>query len=440
MDHVTKRFFCSLLVLCLLTSCAQQESTDTLGGGKNGSKSNIGFATDVKGMLEEGPGKYAGEKFNEEKVEQELNNLPQDVGSKKVYTELIRLLAEDYQPVVKRLDNFNLDYTNPNEEPGDIKKPVGEEPGKLHVTVLLDASGSMAGKVDGKVKMDLAKGAAYSFASSLPEQTKVSLWTYGHKGSNAEADKNVSCKGIEETYPLTTFNKEKYITALKSFKPTGWTPIADAIEQARNELVSQSDENTTNMVYIISDGIETCDGDPVKAAKSLYESNIQASVNIIGLDVDNNAQQSLKEVARAGGGKYSTVDSVKDLKMYFKREKSKIKVGWMLWGDRSSSSLYRWYYDKLNELDEIEYTMFDKLKNSEKNRMRYAVEYLYKNKKISQETNDSIDNALDYRFEELDNYIHEYVKRLEKEVKKKEKALRSEFEDKEKEMRQKYDN
>ena len=74
------------------------------------------------------------------------------------------------------------------------------------------------------MKMNLAKAAVERFASSLPENAKVSLWVYGHKGSNSKKDKQVSCKSTEEVYPLGTYQEEKFSQSLDQFQATGWTP------------------------------------------------------------------------------------------------------------------------------------------------------------------------------------------------------------------------
>lgn len=55
-----------------------------------------------------------------------------------------------------------------------------------------------------------------------------------------------------------------------------------------------------NIIYVVSDGIETCDGDSAKEAKELHDSNIKAVVNIIGFDVDSAGQKQLLSVAEAG--------------------------------------------------------------------------------------------------------------------------------------------
>lgn len=62
--------------------------------------------------------------------------------------------------------------------------------GTANIAILLDASGSMAQKIGGKTKMDLAKEAVNQFVSSMPEGSNVSLRVYGHKGSNSDNDKN----------------------------------------------------------------------------------------------------------------------------------------------------------------------------------------------------------------------------------------------------------
>ena len=44
-----------------------------------------------------------------------------------------------------------------------------------------------------------------------------------------------------------------------------------------------------------------------KRQKKLHDGNIEAKVNIIGFDVDDEGQNQLREAAEAGGGKYATV-------------------------------------------------------------------------------------------------------------------------------------
>jgi len=87
--------------------------------------------------------------------------------------------------------------------------------------------------------------------------------------------------------------------------------LTASIKAAEKDLKEQSGDNTESIDYIISDGEETCGGDPVKAASQLYESGIATAVNIIGFDVGNQAQQQFIEVVEAGGDEFTNVHSVR---------------------------------------------------------------------------------------------------------------------------------
>ena len=53
-----------------------------------------------------------------------------------------------------------------------------------HMILAIDASGSMAGQVGGRSKMEVAKSEALSFLSDIPREVKVGLVVYGHRGNN----------------------------------------------------------------------------------------------------------------------------------------------------------------------------------------------------------------------------------------------------------------
>src|SRR5690606_14837287 len=111
-------------------------------------------ATDVEGMLREGPGKYAGDKYDEEKVKAELDKLPDNMTADEAYNHLVSLLAEDYMSIVKELDELDPTIKTNIKTPGGVNNLEGDTPKQVNVEILLDASGSMAGRVSGGVKMD----------------------------------------------------------------------------------------------------------------------------------------------------------------------------------------------------------------------------------------------------------------------------------------------
>lgn len=325
----------SLIIMVIITGCSKEASDNEPTSAEKIPQA----ASNVEGMLKEGPGKYAGDKYDEAKVKAELDKFPKNISGEEAYNRLIVLLAEDYEPIVKKLENFEVSYQLSNTPDGQAEEGSTAPAEKLNVEILLDASGSMAGQVSGRTKMDLAKEAIQNFASSLPEGTHVALRVYGHKGSNSNKDKSISCKSTEVVYPFAEYDKNGFQKSLNQFKPTGWTPLAASIEEAKKDLENQGAEGAKNVVYVVSDGVETCGGDPVKAAKELHTSNIEAVVNIIGFDVGSSGQKALKQVAEAGGGVYTTVRTQEELKRQFEREKEKVEQEWRDWWWKNRSSM-----------------------------------------------------------------------------------------------------
>ena len=372
----------AILSLVFFVACSQPaDKFETNRSSSDQEKKVKQAATDVEGMLREGPGKYAGDNYDEEKVKAELDNLPNNLTADEAYNYLIPLLAEDYEPEVETLDNLDPTIRTNIEMPEGVNAPEGELPKQVNVEILLDASGSMAGRVSGGVKMDLAKEAIRDFVSKLPEGVQVALRVYGHKGSNQQKDKELSCKSTEVVYPLGAYDESSFQKSLDKFRPSGWTPLAAAIEQAKSDLSEKTGENVENIIYVVSDGIETCGGDPVKAAKELHQSEIQAIVNIIGFDVNNAGQRALKKVAEAGGGKYTTVSTGEDLRKHLEREYDRLRDKWYEWGLHSRMDVNKQMLDKWGVMSKASNSIIKKLLR-ERERMWSAKDYLEKSSKL----------------------------------------------------------
>ena len=176
--------------------------------------------------------------------------------------------------------------------------------------LLLDASSSMLLSVDGKQKMGIAKIAIKRFAKTLGEDNEVSLYVYGHAGTQEDKDKELSCTKIDEVYPLQNYKEKEFDAAVDGVVAKGWTPLAAAI-QTVNETSKNVEGPLT--VYIVSDGAETCDGDPIKAAKVFAQGNESRKVNIIGFNVDQKGEDQLKAVAEAGKGEYISANNSEEL-------------------------------------------------------------------------------------------------------------------------------
>ncbi|MFD1395596.1 VWA domain-containing protein [Kroppenstedtia eburnea] len=407
-------FFKNVIALvCILTliGCSSEDVKGT--GNSNSKRENAKIPTKVEDMIAQGPGKYAGDNYDEGKVKAELDKISANASKEEVYNTVMNLLAEDFASVKKSFDQIDTTYTIDSNTPGtDVKNP---SIGQYNVSILLDASGSMAAQVSGGRKMDVAKDAVETFVSTFPEEANVSLIAYGHKGSNSKKDKQLSCSEINEIYPLGTYEKSTFSNALKSVDATGWTPLADAIKKSGETLKANANKNSKNVVYIVSDGLETCGGNPAKEAEALQKDGISATVNIIGFDVNNAEQQALKEVAEAGGGTFTTANSKSDLESYFKDEYTSLRLEWFSYSTLTVGDIVEQRTQKENELNKTKDTYLAMIDREKENVDKAIAHLKEKGKSMAvdyNERNSKIDSYLWKIYEKLDGKIYHNGKDL----------------------------
>ena len=257
----------------------------------------------------------------------------------------------------------------------------------LNVVVILDASGSMANLEGGQTRMDAAKTAILEFVKGLPEIANVGLRIYGHKGTGNNADKALSCSSSELVYPISNYHAETFEQALTMVKPAGWTPIELALSEAQKDLVTFKGDTNTNIIYLVSDGISTCDDNPVDAAKVLYDSDITPIFKVIGFNVDYEGQKQLQDIANATEGTYKTVTDIESLKEQL-NEANQVALKWEKWKLSKEVSLS---YKKVLNSNEVYFYYTGEISKRiyEGQRVGFALTYLYQDqKKMSREAHD----------------------------------------------------
>ncbi|GAA0593727.1 hypothetical protein GCM10009001_07380 [Virgibacillus siamensis] len=328
-----------------------------------------------------GVGKFAEEEYNEtfsnhEEVKKVLDNFPKltkkspDQKVKKAMKNLFSLFKEDLSKVDVPIKQWeSMRFKNPK---GKSKKLQLKK--NYNVAILLDSSGSMANMQNGKTRMEIAKEAIKQFVENLPEQARISLRVYGHVGTGSKADKKKSCSSIEEVYPLASYKKGKFSKALNQFEPAGWTPMTKAIKELKRNFKKYNSKQNTNIVYVVSDGVETCGGNPVKVVKSLSESNISPVVNIIGFQVNNEGHKQLKEMAKSAHGRYINAKSKADLVSEFEQTVDMAKI-WSDWHDNAQETLNKLHDTIQTQLNNW-HDKQQKLINREHNNLQTAIGYL----------------------------------------------------------------
>ncbi|MCG1015476.1 VWA domain-containing protein [Bacillus velezensis] len=185
---------------------------------------------------------------------------------------------------------------------------------KNNTAILLDASGSMAKRIDGVSKYNMAKEEIVRFADQIKSKSQVRMTVFGSEGNNKNSGKVQSCESIRSVYGFQRFDRQSFLNSLNGIGPTGWTPIAKALEDAKASFTGLHKLGSKS-VFLLTDGEETCGGDPVKTAKELRKQHIK--VNVIGFDFKEGFNGQLHEIAKAGGGKYYEAHSQKDMNRIF---------------------------------------------------------------------------------------------------------------------------
>ncbi|MFD2215587.1 vWA domain-containing protein [Metabacillus endolithicus] len=325
--------------------------------------------TDIEKEMFRKPGVFSGEQYDEAKVKEALDQLPDDLTEEQYMEELLYLFAEDYHEEMQTMLTFDSTVDVSIERPDEtVDTPTLKT---AHYAILVDASGSMAAKVGSKTRMDAAKEAVLEFAKKVPENATISLRVYGHEGSNSEADKKASCSSTESLYSAS-FDENAFQQALSQVKPVGWTPIALGLQSVKSDIPKNTDEV---VVYVVSDGIETCDGDPVQEAKNLVSADIETVVNIIGFDVDNEGQTLLKEVAAAGKGEFTYVNSEQELKKYMRAQYEEIQKKWFEWKEAGKEQAFKLKEEKKKLAFDTKESMKEK-STREKECLKEAQAYL----------------------------------------------------------------
>lgn len=180
------------------------------------------------------------------------------------------------------------------------------------LVLAVDNSGSMTAKIGAQTKIEAARQAALAFLAQVPSEVEVGLLVFGHKGTNQEAGKSESCRAVETLYEVAPAKRDEIARAVERMTATGWTPLAAALERLAS-LFKPSEVAGEQVVWVVSDGVETCGGDPVAAARALNEGGAKVVVNIIGFDVPARERGALEAVAKAGGGVFKEARTGRDL-------------------------------------------------------------------------------------------------------------------------------
>lgn len=160
--------------------------------------------------------------------------------------------------------------------------------------IVLDASGSMWGQIDGRPKLEIARAALGSVLSGLDPATEIGLMAYGHREKG-------SCADIELVVPPAPGTAQAITDAANAMKFLGKTPLTEAVRRAAAELKSTEEKAT---VILITDGIETCEADPCALGAELETSGVDFTAHVVGFGLTAEEGATVACLAENTGGKY----------------------------------------------------------------------------------------------------------------------------------------
>jgi len=176
--------------------------------------------------------------------------------------------------------------------------------GSSRTILVLDASGSMWGQIDGKAKITIAQEVIGALLQSLPGETELGLTVYGHRRKG-------DCNDIETLILPGGDTRAAIARAVNAIKPKGKTPLSAAVIAAAQAL-RYTEERAT--VILVSDGKETCDFDPCEVGRQLEASGVDFTAHVIGFDISDPADRAeLQCLAFETGGTFRTASNAAEL-------------------------------------------------------------------------------------------------------------------------------
>lgn len=169
--------------------------------------------------------------------------------------------------------------------------------------IVLDASGSMWGRLQGRSKIEIARSVLASSADKLSANAAVGMVAYGHR-------RQKDCSDIQTVLPLG-YHKQSLAPVARGLQPKGRTPLTEAVRVAAGQVQQYGRKST---VILISDGLETCGGDPCQLARDLNASGLDFTAHVIGFNFETAANRgAISCLAEETGGKFLEANNEQEL-------------------------------------------------------------------------------------------------------------------------------
>ncbi len=148
-------------------------------------------------------------------------------------------------------------------------------PCKLDAMLVFDASGSMAGTDMNSVAPHIDK-VRRALAHVLPNVAPVRDLVLIVYGPGAHADR---CENIDLRLRPAAHSAEEIMAEVDNTIPAGQTPLAASVREAADVLDFR---DRPAEIVVLTDGEETCRGDPCALARSLKAEGRELTIHVVG--------------------------------------------------------------------------------------------------------------------------------------------------------------
>ncbi|MFI5148746.1 MAG: hypothetical protein ACHQRM_03370 [Bacteroidia bacterium] len=156
-----------------------------------------------------------------------------------------------------------------------------QSPETTRILFIFDASFSMYGEWQTGTKIEVAKKLFSEFLDTLKSNPnlEIALRCFGHQ---TPLRPNIDCKDSKLEVPFGPVRKNVALiqNRMKTILPTGTTPIAYSLGEAAGDFPTSYGRN---VIILITDGVEECDGDPCAISLKLQEKGVILKPFVLGI-------------------------------------------------------------------------------------------------------------------------------------------------------------
>jgi hypothetical protein len=170
--------------------------------------------------------------------------------------------------------------------------------------LVFDASGSMWNRIEGdRTRIEVARDVVGQYFTTRDGAVPLSVIAYGH---NRRGD----CRDIEVIAPMARADGPALADRLRRLTPRGMTPLTDSLRQARAQIPANAESAD---IILVTDGLETCRGDPCALAAEFAAEGIAIRAHVVGFGLTRTQVQALSCITEQTGGRLFETNSGAEL-------------------------------------------------------------------------------------------------------------------------------